>query len=165
MKEFIENHVPKALIQFVGFGIVGGINTVLSWLIVNGCFYYLHIHYQISNIIGFVITVFISFLLNRNFVFKKSEAKENETTDADSESVARAEADIATVEKQAPWYLELLKVYASYAFTGIVLQYFLLNIEQERLGIPLYIATVLNLVVTIPINFIMNKFWAYRNKE
>ena len=28
-----------------------------------------------------------------------------------------------------------------------------------------YLGPVLNMFVTIPVNFVMNKFWAYRQKE
>lgn len=127
--------------QFLKFGIVGGINTVLSLLISNGCYYILHLHEQISNFFAFVITVFISFILNSRFVFKE-------------------EGD-STGEKQ-PWYKALLKVYASYALTELVIMGFLLFVEERLFGVPHYIATIVNMCVTVPLNFLLNKFWAYR---
>lgn len=149
MKEFIEKHVPKALLQFIGFGIIGGINTVLSLLIFNGCYYLLfnENYEQVSNLIGFVITVFISFILNRTFVFKKSENSEGEG------------------DKETPWYIELIKVYISYAFTGIFLVGILLHVEKNYLDIPLWIGSMLNLIITVPVNFILNKLWAYKNRD
>lgn len=130
-----------ALIQFIKFGIVGGINTVLSYLITNVCYYGLHLHEQICNLISFVITVFISYLLNSRFVFQKKE------------------------EDRQPWYKALAKVYASYALTELLIMGILLYFQERRLGIPHYIATFINLCVTVPLNFILNKFWAYRNHE
>ena len=127
------------IIQFVKFGIVGGINTVLSYGITNGGYYWLHLHEQVCNIIAFVITVFISFLLNGKFVFKENEENRN-------------------------FWKALLKVYASYSITGLFLTAMLLYIEEELLGIPHYIATFMNLIITIPVNFILNKFWAYKQK-
>ena len=56
-----KENLKKALIQFIKFGTVGAINTVLSYAITNGAYYLLHLHEQISNIIAFVIALFISF--------------------------------------------------------------------------------------------------------
>lgn len=130
----------KIIIQFIKFGMVGAINTILSYGITNGCYYLLHWHEQICNAIAFVITVYISFVLNGKFVFNENGEKRN--------------------------YLKaLLKVYASYSITGLFLTAALLYVEEQIFGIPHYIATLMNLVVTIPINFILNKFWAYKNKN
>ena len=134
-----KENLKKAIIQFIKFGTVGAINTVLSYAITNGAYYLLHLHEQISNIIAFVITVFISFMLNGRFVFTENKEERN-------------------------FWQSLLKVYASYSITGVFLTAILLYIEEELLGIPHYIATLMNLVVTIPINFLLNKFWAYKDK-
>lgn len=130
-----------ALIQFIKFGMVGGLNTVLSYLITNVCYYGFHLHEQICNFISFVITVLISYLLNSRFVFQQQE------------------------ENKQPWYKALAKVYASYALTELLLMGILLFIQERQLGIPHYIATFINLCVTVPLNFILNKFWAYRNRN
>ena len=134
-----KENLKKAIIQSIKFGTVGAINTVLSYAITNGAYYLLHLHEQISNIIAFVITVFISFMLNGRFVFTENKEERN-------------------------FWKSLLKVYASYSITGVFLTAILLYIEEELLGIPPYIATLMNLVVTIPINFLLNKFWAYKDK-
>ena len=86
------------------------------------------------------------------------------------------------------WWKVLLKTYAAYAFTGLLLNTLLLwlwvdVIDISRfctgiangltgIGIVLtdrelsgYLGPVLNMFVTIPVNFVMNKFWAYRQKE
>ena len=132
--------LKETIVQFIKFGTVGAINTVLSYAITNGAYYLLHLHEQISNIIAFVITVFISFMLNGKFVFTENK------------------------EERSFWK-SLLKVYASYSITGVFLTAILLYIEEELLEIPHYIATLMNLVVTIPLNFILNKFWAYKEKK
>lgn len=132
--------LKNILIQFIKFGLVGAINTVLSYAITNLCFYVLHWHAQVSNLIAFIITVFISFILNGKFVFNEGK------------------------QKQSIWK-SLLKVYASYSITGLFLTGILLYVEEQILGIQHYIATLMNLVVTIPINFILNKFWAFKEKK
>lgn len=131
----------SALIQFIKFGIVGACNTVLGYLITNAGYYVLHLHEQICNLISFLITVLISYLLNSRFVFSGGE------------------------EKAQPWYKALAKVYASYALTELVLMGILLFVEERLFGMPHFIATFVNLCVTVPLNFILNKFWAYRKRE
>ncbi len=132
--------LPPPLVQFLKFGMVGAINTVLSYIITNGCYYGFRLHEQISNLISFLITVLISYLLNSRFVFRQQEGN------------------------RQPWYRELAKVYASYALTELVLMGVLLFIQERLLGIPHFIATFLNLCITVPLNFVLNKFWAYRKK-
>ena len=68
-----KEQIKNLIIQFIKFGTVGAINTVLSYAITNGAYYLLHLHEQISNIIAFVITVFISFMLNGRFVFTEKK--------------------------------------------------------------------------------------------
>lgn len=133
--------LPPSLVQFLKFGIVGAVNTVLSYMITNTCYYGLRLHEQICNLISFLITVLISYLLNSRFVFRQQE------------------------EVRQPWYKALAKVYASYALTELVLMGILLFIQERLLGIPHFIATFLNLCITVPLNFILNKFWAYRQKH
>ena len=138
--ERIFQKLPPSLRQFLKFGMVGAVNTVLSYLITNACYYGFHLHEQICNLISFVITVLISYLLNSRFVFRQQDGN------------------------QQPWYRALAKVYASYALTELVLMGILLFIQERLLGIPHFIATFLNLCITVPLNFVLNKFWAYRKK-
>lgn len=133
--------LPQSWVQFLKFGMVGVVNTVVSYGINNGCYYAFGLHEQISNFISFVITVLISYLLNSHFVFQQEDES-----------------------KKQPWYKALAKVYASYAFTELVLVGILLYVQERLFGIPHYIATLVNLCVTIPVNFLLNKFWAFRNK-
>ena len=69
--------IKKLIVQFIKFGTVGAINTVLSYSITNGAYYLLHLDAQVSNIIAFVITVYISFVLNGKFVFKENKKERN----------------------------------------------------------------------------------------
>lgn len=130
----------EALVQFVKFGMVGGFNTIFSYVIVNVMFYVWGIHEQIGNITAFIITVFISYMANSRFVFRESA-------------------------KEQSFLAGLVKVYISYSITGIFLTAVLLYVESDMLHIPLYIGTFANIFITVPINFILNKFWAYRKKS
>lgn len=137
MKKNEKGSWRKLLTQFVKFGMVGAVNTVLS-LVIQWIFLALGFYYQIGNAVAFVITVFISYLLNGYFVFGKESG-----------------------EKIFSWKA-LCKVYLSYSVTGLFLTFILLYIWNDLVGINPNISPVINLLFTIPINFLLNKFWAYR---
>ena len=155
----------SGLWQFIKFGMVGALNTVLNYLIYNFCYYVFHSGVHIANIAAFVITVFISFLLQSRFVFKQDEQAEKRV-----------------------WWKVLIKTYVSYSFTGLFLTELLLLLWLNVIDISQYLggvcewlsgfglnlvpkdlaaslAPILNMVFTIPLNFIINKFWAYRQKK
>ena len=95
------------------------------------------IDFLIAQFFGFVISVLWSFYWNRKFVFQADE-------------------------EQVPWLRALLKTYASYAFTGLFLNSVLAVIWVEWLHISKLIAPVFNLLLSVPINFLLNKFWAFK---
>ena len=56
----------------------------------------------------------------------------------------------------------LLKTYLAYGFTGIILNNILSWLWITKFGISKFIAPVINLIVSVPLNFIINKLWAFR---
>lgn len=136
-----KNSLKSIIIDFIKFGIVGVINTFTSYLIVNVCHYFYNLHIQLSNFIAFILSVLVSFTLNSIFVFNKKNRNTKEI------------------------FMNLLKTYLAYSFTGLFLTAILIQIECKILSIPLYIASLLNLIITVPINFFLNKFWAFRDTE
>jgi len=136
----------EALIEFVKFGIIGLSNTVISYVIyvlALWSFQSMRIFpkgdYLIAQLIGFVLSVLWSFYWNNKFVFKEGDGKRN-------------------------WIHALFKTYVSYAFTGLFLNSILSILWVEVLHWSKMIAPIINLLVSVPLNFIMNKFWAFRNK-
>lgn len=150
--------------QFVKFGLVGFVNTIVSYAIYSALIY-LGFHYLFGSIAGFFVSVFTSYLLNSKFVFKETKSE----------------------EKRICWKV-LIKTYISYGFSGLVINSLLLilwisiidisrYVDFEvgilaKVGIILtntelakYIAPLINLVITIPLNFILNKFWAYNKRN
>ena len=121
--------------QFMTFGLIGGLNTLLSlgiyWVMVH-----LGSHYLVANAVGFVVTVAISYVLNNTITFKG--------------------------EGKPEWSIRtLVKVYVSYSVTGLFLASVLLWLWTDCLGINENLAPIINLFFTIPINFWLNKVWAY----
>ena len=118
--------------QFIKFGIVGVSNT----LIALGTYYlllYLGVHYLISNAVAFILSVCNAYFWNSRYVFKVK-----------SKSV-----------------VPFIKVFTVYTCTGLLSTgslYFWVDI----LRISQWIAPLINLCITVPLNFLLNKFWAFR---
>ncbi len=154
----------QSLKQFIKFGLVGLSNTLISQIVYMATVA-LGAHYIVASVIAFVISVLNAFFWQNKFVFKQEPDK-----------------------KQRVWWKVLLKTYAAYAFTGLILNNLLLimwidimkiarftpkiteivnnfgvAIDNDELAID--IAPILNIVINIPINFVINKFWAYRQKK
>ncbi len=132
------------LIQFVKFGIVGLSNTVLSYVLnvltlLALSPFNLSWDYFAANAVAFILSVAWSYFWNNRYVFKVSEG-----------------------EKRSVWKT-LLKTYVSYAFTGLILANVLSYIWIDVIGISKFIAPLLNLIFSVPINFLLNKLWAFRD--
>ncbi len=142
-KEFTEESA-KAWMQFVKFGVVGVSNTLVSYLIyiatLLGMGYFGMLpdyDYVVANVVSFVLSVLWSFYWNNKYVFKKDEGEER--------SLLKT----------------LFKTYCSYAFTGLFLNNVLSILWVQLFHCPKEIAPVFNLVISVPINFVLNKIWAY----
>ena len=156
MKELIEKfckalHIRLSdsmiewLAQFIKFGLVGVSNTLLSYLIYIFVIwilkpYNVYFDYILGSVLGFILSVLWSFFWNSKLVFNEGSEKRN-------------------ILKS------LLKTYLSYAATGIVLANILLYVFVEIFGISKEIAPLLNLLITVPLNFILNKYWAFRKEK
>lgn len=134
--------------QFVKFGIVGVSNTLISYmlytsglLIMRYFMLFGQMDYLVAQIVSFILSVLWSFFWNNRMVFVLEEGKKR--------SIWRA----------------LLKTYVSYSFTGLFLNSILLVLWVQVLGISEFIAPFINLIISVPTNFLINKFWAFRTKE
>ena len=126
----------KKLIQFIKFGIVGCSNTIIS-LAIYYVLVYFNVNYIIANGIGFIVSVLNAYFWNNKYVFKNNN---NNTK------------------------LKLFKTYLSYGIT-FILGNFLLYLQVDILSISKIIAPIINLVITIPLNFILNKFWTFKEEK
>ena len=129
----------KALvIQFVKFGLVGVSNTLVSWI----CYYIIlwidDNLYMLGSLVGTVVSIANAFIWNDRFVFK---GQENDWKNR---------------------LKRLGKTYVSYGGTSL-LSMLLLWIEVQLFDVSKVIAPVVNLMITIPLNFLINKFWTFRN--
>lgn len=132
MKVF-EKYMPTVR-QFIKFGLVGASNTLISLAI-----YYLFIWinpdmYLIGNTIGFFVSVLNAYYWSNKYVFEKKE-KGN--------------------------LKPLIKTFISYGST-FLLSTFLLYFWVNNVGIDKTVAPIINLLITIPLNFLLNKLWAFK---
>lgn len=142
----IREEAVQGLVQFVKFCVVGLTNTLISYglnvltlLLLKPLG--LTWDYIVGNIVAFVLSVLWSFYWNNRFVFTMQENK--------TRSVGKA----------------LVKTYIAYGFTGILLNNILSWLWISVLGISKFVAPLLNLVIALPINFLLNKLWAFKVEE
>ncbi|HNW87386.1 MAG TPA: GtrA family protein [Candidatus Limiplasma sp.] len=133
---------PKyaSLWQFVKFGLVGASNTLISLAVYWLCLYVFRWHYQISNAVSFLVSVVNAYYWNGRFVFKTSGG--------------------FTLGQHARAFTKAL---ASYGST-FLLNAALLSLCVEALHISTGLAPIVCMLVTIPLNFVLNKYWAFRTK-
>ena len=129
--------------QFVKFGVIGVSNTLLSYLLnILTLFLLMPIHvswdYVAGNMVGFVLSVLWSFYWNNKFVFTVGNGQKRNLLKA------------------------LLKTYISYGFTGIILNNILSWLWITQFSISKLIAPLINLIISVPLNFVINKFWAFK---
>lgn len=154
----------KNLWQFIKFGLVGVSNTLISEA-VYAVIVLLRANYLFASFLGFVISVLNAYYWSNKYVFKEEEGKEKRV-----------------------WWKVLLKTYTAY-FWGFLVNLILLvfwidvlHIAQymepvrlflEQMGITSFdnevlgnlLAEGVNLILTIPMNFLINKYWAYKQKN
>ena len=131
--------------EFLQFGLVGVSNTIISYLLYVVTLLLVSksgvkFDYIIANIVSWLLSVLWSFYWNNKFVFKKEEG-----------------------EKRNIW-AALFKTYVSYGFTGLILNNILSVLWVSVLHISKMLAPIINLVISIPINFFMNNLWAFGKK-
>lgn len=162
IKALLQNEKLSSLIQFIKFGLVGVSNTAISYGIEMLCYYVLfkntkfigilnllallgistdgnNVKIVITTVIAFVVSVSNSYFWNNRYVFgsgKKSFSEHFKT---------------------------YFKTFACYGITGLILSP-IIKILLAKISVPFFIASLGALVITIPLNFVMNKFWAFKSK-
>lgn len=132
-----KEELDALLRQFIKFGLVGVSNTVVSMVV-----YYIVLFidpklYMLGSILGTIVSIANAFYWNDKFVFSGN---------------------------RQDWRSKLKrlgKTYISYGGTSI-LSNVLLWLEVAFFGVSRAIAPIVNLLVTIPLNFVINKLWTFR---
>ena len=129
----------RFVVQFIKFGLVGVFNTVIGLGI-----YYVFIWIDdsigmalLGQAVGWTCGVLNAFILNRLFVFKESKEV---------------------------WWKILLKLYVAYGLS-LVITLVLTFLLIEVLGVSMVLTPLLILFVTVPLNFLMSKYWSFRESR
>lgn len=125
------------LAQFINFSVVGVVNTVLSYLL-YAFFLWLSLHHQVANQLAFWITVLNGYLMNRFWVFKRQAAERSPA--------------------------QTIRYFCVYGF-NFLLGIFLLYLYVDVLYLNKYIAPIISMPVTIPLNYCLNRYWVFRRPK
>lgn len=138
----------EGLKQFIRFGIVGVSNTLISYVFYTGALLAMRnmrldyeYDYIFAGIAAFFTSATWSYYWNNKKVFINS-----------------------TGLKLGMSFSGLVKTYIAYSFSGIFLGSLLLTLWVDVMEISEYIAPLLNVVIHVPINFVINKFWTFNKR-
>ncbi|MCL2740405.1 MAG: GtrA family protein [Oscillospiraceae bacterium] len=139
--------IKKIFIQFVKFGSIGAINTILTWAIYMGFVELFTFEwglgifkiddYMVGYTIAFVITVANAYWLQTKFVFDGSGQAHSS---------------------------KIFKTYTAYFITFLLTQV-CLWILISLVGMDKKLAIIPPMFITIPTNFLVHKFWVFKEKN
>jgi putative flippase GtrA len=122
--------------QFVSFGVVGLTNLLVAYSI-YALFVLIGLHPQIANAISFVASVINAYLLNNSWVFKRRSPKRKSSS------------------------AKFAIVYGGNYLLGVVLLYLYFDV----LHLNKYLAPFLSLPITVPANYLLNKYWVFAERR
>jgi len=132
---------------FVSFGLVGATNTIISYIVYLIVLFLLRktilqfkYDYLGAFTVSFLLGVLWSYYWNNKITFR--EKKESSKRDS--------------------CWRRLIKIYIIYFMTGIVISNILLLFMVLFFKISEIYAPIINLFITTPINYILNKRWVFR---
>ena len=116
--------------------IFGVLTTLVNFVTYYICYTKFHWINLASNTVAWILSVMFAFITNKIWVFKNSKR------------------DVASI----------IKFYLTYLSTWL-LSALLLYIWIEKIEISDKIAPIINIFITTPINYLMNKFWVFKRKK
>jgi len=129
---FSNNRILALSIQFIKFGIVGASNVVLN-LVIYYALLYFSVQYMIAYTIAFAVCVCNAYFWNSHYVFPKSKGGGKS-------------------------FLKSVTAYGSTYLLSIGLLYALV----ELLNVSKWISPLFVLCITMPVNFILHKYWVFK---
>lgn len=127
----------KSLRQFIKFGIVGASGTLVDWVFYFALTRWGHLFYLVAKTISFVVAAINNYIWNRVWTFKSTEKN---------------------ITKQ---FLKFFIVSA----IGLGFNLLIMKFVVERLKWSDLIGLVLATAVVMIWNFLVNKFWTFRDED
>jgi putative flippase GtrA len=122
--------------KFLKFGVVGVANTVIAY-VVYATLVALGLYYLLSSVISFAVSMVNAFYWNNKYVFHENKESRNAMGSA-------------------------FRMVASYVFSSLIIGNILLYTFVDIFEISAFIAPFFGLCVTVPLNFVLNRFWVFR---
>jgi putative flippase GtrA len=126
---------PANWLQLVRFGVVGGSGFVVNLAVYAVCVHAIGIDYRVSSVVAWLVAVLNNFLLNRHWTFDAT---------AGSARLQGARFFVVSLVAEA-------------------LSLGLLTVFVESAGIAKVPAQALAVAVAMPLNFLGNKLWSFRD--
>ena len=134
-----------SIIQFIKFWIVGLSNTVIGYLIYVATLFLLR-KFNLFGTIDIYIAQFVMFMLSVLWSYYWNSKK-------------------VFVNSKETLLNSLLKTYMTYACTSLLLSEILLLVWTKVFGISEYVAPLISLLVTVPLNYIIHKRWVFNARN
>lgn len=161
----------KSFLQFIKFCIVGLSNTIICEGIYVVLLFF-GVHYLAANIIGNLISILNAYYWSNKYVFKAEEGEERVWWKVLIKTYATYGFSMVLSAGLLVFWLEIVKLEQ---FMGPVL-FLLGNLGilsgLSKVGIVLetkilseILAAAINLIITIPLNYVINKYWAFGKEK
>lgn len=161
----------KSLLQFIKFCIVGLSNTIICEGIYVVLLFF-GVHYLAANIIGNVISILNAYYWSNKYVFKAEEGEQRIWWKVLLKTYATYGFSMVLSAGLLVFWLELVKleqymgpVLSLLGNLGILEVLGNVGIVLEAKILSEILAAAINLIITIPLNYVINKYWAFRKEH
>lgn len=160
----------KAFLQFIKFCLVGLSNTIICEGIYVVLLFF-GVHYLAANIIGNLVSILNAYYWSNKYVFKAEEGEQRVWWRVLLKTYATYGFSMLLSAGLLIFLLEIVKLelYMEPVLTllgnlGILGLLGKVGIVLEAKILSEILAAGINLIITIPLNYVINKYWAYRKR-
>ena len=125
----------KFLLQVLSYSLIGVLNSIITLVLILYIYDILDLHYLIANLIGYIVGLINSFILNKKYTFKSKENLSREI------------------------FLFFLLFVICYFLNVLTVMFFM-----EFLNIDNTLSQIAGMLTYTATNFIGNKYWTFRTK-
>ena len=161
----------KPFLQFIKFCFVGVSNTIVCEGIYVVLLFF-GVHYLAANIIGNLISILNAYYWSNKYVFKAEEGERRVWWKVLLKTYTTYGFSMLLSAGLLVFWLEVVKlgqymepVLSLLHNAGILNALGKLGIVLEAKILSEILAAAINLIITIPLNYVINKYWAFRKEK
>lgn len=161
----------KSFLQFIKFCVVGLSNTIICEGIYVVLLFF-GMHYLAANIIGNLVSILNAYYWSNKYVFKAEEGEQRVWWKVLLKTYATYGFSMILSAGLLVFWLEIVQLeqYMGPVLTllgnlGILGALSKVGIVLEAKILSEILAAGINLIITIPLNYVINKYWAYRKER